>query len=73
MVKKTSKDILINSVIHNGIIAKVTSSAVILLVSLELLNSFDCMTNADIVLPVLTGVLATAMTFLFVKRDGKFG
>ena len=75
MVKKvkSSRDILTNSIIHNGIIAKITASTVIILVSLELLNHFNCLDTANVILPVLTGVLCTAMTFLFTKKDGKLG
>ena len=68
---KASKKQLIDNIIHNGVIAKITASATILLLSAELVQSFDCMENANVVLPVLSGVLGGTMMFLFVKKDGK--
>jgi len=70
MDDKTIKEI-IDNIFHRGIIAKITAAVVIIMVSLSLVTSFDCMENANMVLPVLSGVLCTSMTYLFVKKDGK--
>lgn len=63
---------LVYNFIHNGVIAKVTAAIVIIMVSLELTNSINYIESGNsMVLPILSGVLASAMTFLFVKKDGK--
>lgn len=70
MDEKTIKEV-IDNIFHRGIIAKITAGIVIISITSTLAVSFDCVENANVVLPVLTGVLCTAMTYLFVKKDGK--
>jgi len=64
-----SKKNIIDELIHNGIIAKITASVVIMVLSIQIMlfyNSF----NSHILLPVISAIIGSAMTFLFVKKDG---
>ena len=67
----TVKDRLYLELIKNGVIAKITACIVILFISIHLTTNFNCIENANTIIPILAGVLSSAMTFLFVKKDPK--
>lgn len=57
--------------LENGVIAKITSMISIIMIIITLSNQFDCAKNADLILPVFSGILSMSMTFLYVKKDKK--
>ena len=56
-----------NSILQNGLIAKITACFVIVTMTLSLVSYIE--TQFDLVFPIIASLLSGAMTFLFMKRD----